>query len=382
LFSRFFENLTIGYQNIYITLLGASAFHLGLVNAFSNISGGLISAPLGWLQDKFSLKKIFLTGVALSLVVAALFGLATTWTMVIPAMLLYTVSLSVGACLTICDISVRDADRSTCKGLCDGFFQIPSLFAPILAAFLITYFGGMSAQGIRPLYWIQFAGGLILFLIVLISLTEIKRPPIQKSHGFLSDYNEVFQNGTGLKRWTVFLVVNVFSLSMITPFIPLLYAYEVKGASPYILGGMTTAGILTLVILSPYFGPLADKIGRKKVAFLLEPFYIMALLLLVYAPSPVFLLIAAMLNGIRLLVNFISLSPLQVELVPIEYRGRWRGFLGLLTGLVSIPAPIIGGLLWGTFGPSSVIFVAIIFDIILRMPLLSTISESPRRVIA
>ncbi|MFQ6127041.1 MAG: MFS transporter [Candidatus Heimdallarchaeota archaeon] len=374
LFSRFFEKLTLNFQSIYITLLGADSLQLGFLNSISNISGGLISVPIGWLQDKFSLKKILLSGMALSLLVTALFGLASTWIMIIPAMLFYTVALNVGWCLTICDVSVKNADRSTCKGVCDGFFQVPSLFAPILAAFVISYFGGMSAQGIRPLYWIQFTGNLILLLILYISLTEIERPPITQSQGFLEDYQKVFQNGIGLKRWILFFLINTFILSMLTPFTPL-YAFEVKGADQYILGGMMTASLVTLVILSPFFGTLADKIGRKMVAFLLEPFYLASLLLLVSAPSPLFLIVSSLLNGFNMIVGFVCLTPLQVELVPIEYRGRWRGILGLVSGLVSIPAPIIGGLIWNLMGPSVLILSPILIDLLIRMPLLFTIPE-------
>ena len=91
LFNRFFENLTIGYQNIYITLLGADPVQLGFVNSFSNISGGLISAPLGWLQDKFGLVKVIeLTGYVTSVMIdtssyeSILRGLAERWHTSIP----------------------------------------------------------------------------------------------------------------------------------------------------------------------------------------------------------------------------------------------------------------------------------------------------------
>jgi len=39
--------------------------------------------------------------------------------------------------------------------LCDTVAALPRLFAPIVAAFLITMFGGLNVQGIRLLYWIE-----------------------------------------------------------------------------------------------------------------------------------------------------------------------------------------------------------------------------------
>jgi len=39
-------------------------------------------------------------------------------------------------------------------------------FAPVTAAFLVTYFGGISVQGIRPLYAIQIASMIPVLLLV------------------------------------------------------------------------------------------------------------------------------------------------------------------------------------------------------------------------
>ena len=144
IFHKFLENLTIGYNSIYINQLGANPIQLGLVNSISHIGGTLISAPLGWLQDRYSLRKIFLLGSSVYLVISFLYATASSWVNIIPAMVLTTVVFHVGGCFTICDVSLRDEDRSTCKGICDGAFQIPSLFAPTMAAILIGFFGGIS----------------------------------------------------------------------------------------------------------------------------------------------------------------------------------------------------------------------------------------------
>jgi hypothetical protein len=67
---------------------------------------------------------------------------------------------------------------------------------------------------------------------------------------------------------------------------------------------------------------------------------------------------------------------MTMELVPVEQQGRWSGLLGLFTGLVTIPAPIIGGLIWRELGPVYVFLVPIALDLLLRAPLLFTVPET------
>jgi MFS family permease len=371
---RFFQRLTMDYNSIYITGLGASPVQLGLVNSFAHIAASLISAPFGWLQDKYSLRKLFLVGVSFSLLMTAFYAFATSWVMIIPAMIISNIAMNIGSCLTICDVSVNDGDRSTCKGLCDGAFSAPSLIAPTLAAFIITQFGGLNVEGIRPLYFIQLGAGIFLFIYLVVNLSEIERPFRWRSSGFVQDIQEVFQGGKVLKRYILFSIISSFSIGMVNPFVQL-FAYEIKGANQFTLGLMATASLLIQTLFAASLGSWADKIGRKKVFYLLEPLYIVSLLILVFAPSQIYLIVSSILGGFRIIVSYVCISPIQIELVPVESRGRWRGILGMFSGLASIPAPIIGGLIWDSIGPSTLILAPILIDLLLRIPLIATIPE-------
>jgi MFS family permease len=69
---------------------------------------------------------------------------------------------------------------------------------------------------------------------------------------------------------------------------------------------------------------------------------------------------------------------MTMELVPVEQQGKWSGLLGLFAGLLTIPAPIIGGLIWRELGPVYVFLIPIALDLALRVPLLSTVPETLR----
>jgi len=153
------------------------------------------------------------------------------------------------------------------------------------------------------------------------------------------------------------------------------YAYEVKGSTPIILGGIATATLLTEAAFATPFGRFADKIGRKKTFYLLTPFFCSANLLFVLAPSPIYLLVAGFFLGFRM-ISGVVYSAITPELMPRTYLGRWRGVLGLFSGLAAIPAPIVGGLIWEHVGPEWVFVIPTLIEVFVRLPLLHSVPET------
>jgi MFS family permease len=362
------------YSNIYIQLLGASPIELGIVNSASSLASAVISPPLGWLRDWYSIRKIYVTGVGLLALVPLLYTIASNWQFSTIAIIASGLAVSLGSCVVICDLSLPNRDRATGKALCEGVGALPTVFAPIIAAMLLTLVGGITTDNIRLLYGIQFVARLSLFIYVAARLTEITRDQKTDKEGILDGFKAVFHQGTTVKRWLLFISLGMFTGTMMTPYrYP--YAYSIKQSTSIILGGIATASILTEAGFSTLFGRIADKIGRKKTFYLLTPFYCAADLLFVLAPSPIFLVIAGFLFGFRMISGVIygSMTP---ELMPQQYMGRWRGILGLFTGLASIPAPILGGVIWEQIGPEWVFIIPIILELAVRVPLLHSIPET------
>jgi len=96
IFNRFFNELTLQYANIYITLLGASPVQLGAVNSAWGLAQSLISLPLGLIRDRFNIRKIYLFGVGMLIFVPLLYALAPSWQVVSFAILLSGFGMMVG----------------------------------------------------------------------------------------------------------------------------------------------------------------------------------------------------------------------------------------------------------------------------------------------
>ena len=140
---------------------------------------------------------------------------------------------------------------------------------------------------------------------------------------------------------------------------------------------MATATVVARLVFGIPLGRLADRIGRKCVIYLLTPLWYTSNLLLAFSTGPITLILYAVLQTFYSISSGAT-SAMTMELVPVEQQGRWSGLLGLFTGLVTIPAPIIGGLIWRELGPMYVFLIPIALDLLLRVPLLSTVSETLR----
>ena len=140
---------------------------------------------------------------------------------------------------------------------------------------------------------------------------------------------------------------------------------------------MATATVVARLFSGIPLGRLADRIGRKRVIYLLTPFWYASNLLLAFSTGPISLILYAVLQVFYTISTGIT-GAMTMELVPVEQQGRWSGLLGLFTGLVTIPAPIIGGLIWRELGPVYVFLIPIALDLLLRVPLLSTVPDTLR----
>ncbi len=379
-FATFLLGLTSPYESIYIVALGATTVQLGLVNSVGNAASALIALPAGWLVNRFGVKRYFLLGVALMAVATLVFAGASTWQWIVGGMLLMNLALRLNAtaCGVTCTASLHNQDRGTGMGLCNTLSSGTGLVAPLFAAMLVASFGGINIPTMRMLYLLRFGGTLVMFGMIAWLLRELPNLRSSGSGRFhlKADFQELFSTQIPLKRWLLVSLLSGLPPAMVGPFL-LLYAHEVKGADTYLLGAMGSAITAVGLVMGIPIGRLSDKIGRKRALYLLAPAMYFSFGLLVVGKDPISLMIAAGLWGLAQFSLIVG-ETMSSEMVPLLQIGRWKGLLALTRGLVSIPAPLIGGFLWREFGPVVTFSLLIILDLGLRLPLLLGIPETVR----
>jgi Na+/melibiose symporter-like transporter len=271
--------------------------------------------------------------------------------------------------------SVGNEDRATAQNLCAAFRSILGMVAPLLAAPVVTAFGGMTLEGIRPLYAIRFVGYGLVFLFVATRLTDVRDDREEDVEpGLVGGFKQLLEGSSPLRKWVIISSLTYLPAAMTPPFLQV-FAHEVKGADQYVLGAMATATILARLAFGIPFGRLADRVGRKKVVYLLTPLWYASHLLLIFSFSPLTLILAGAAWTFYYINSGVT-GAMALELVPVAEQGKWSGLQGLFRGLVAVPAPILGGLIWRELGPTYVFLVPLAVDLLVRIPLLTTVPET------
>jgi MFS family permease len=211
--------LTNQYSAIYAVGLGADSVQLGSLSSAGSAISTLISTPIGWLVDRLGIRPFFLLAVAMSAAGVVLYAVAHDWRVLIAAAVLTSVSgrLSGTSSSVICADSVQNRDRVTAQNLCGTLSSIASMISPIVAAYLVTAFGGMNVEGIRPLYYLQFVGYGLVFLLVAVQLREPRQKQpgeAQVSLGFVADFRRLFEGRPVLRRWIVISALTSLPMPM------------------------------------------------------------------------------------------------------------------------------------------------------------------------
>jgi MFS family permease len=321
---------------------------------------------------------VFLTGTGLLLVSALSYALAPDWRLLYAGIVfLYTgVRITCTSCTVIGARELINEERATARGLCRTLSAVITLVTPVLAAWLIAACGGINVRGLRPLYYIQLGiFALIMFLLILF-LREPEPKGRVKARPVLSEFADVFRGRPVLVRVLAMLALMDIPWSMVQPYMPL-FAHQFKGAAEVQLAALAVSVSIAPLLFALPLGRMADRRGRKALLFLVAPVSYLSSLLLIRANGPVMLFLAGFCFGFNSIATALA-AAMASEIVPKDQMGRWIGLIGLIRGLVSIPSPLLAGLIWEHIGPQYVFIFAVVLDAAVRLPLLASIGETLR----
>jgi MFS family permease len=382
------------YEPLYAASLGADPIIIGLLNSIGSLSTAISGVFIGWVAERYNVKKAILLMIGLFIIHQTIYSMAWSWWLLVLATLISGRVIRMGPFADIIMVTATEPSRrSFVISLSRVVWNFLSVFAPMLAAVIVVYFGGINVQGIRPLYLLQLTLTILVFIYVFIrlppTLGRVDRAGISSSKhtSVIQSYREAFKGEKYLKRWVLLRIIQTFGQNIAMPFYSL-WLVEVKQADPYILGAIGTASLLVILIFQIPMGWLADRIGRKKVFLLFQPFSYLGLFLAIASTTPEHLILAALLGasvtgggfsggGVSGL-SFPAFITLWWETIPEERRGRFFGIEGLFS-LIAIPASILGGLIWQEGFKTEILLIPVILEILIVLPIFITIPEKPTK---
>lgn len=323
-------------------VLGAPMGVIGFIEGVAEATASLLRAVSGRLSDRTGRRRPFVVvGYTLSAFAKPLIALAAGW----PLVLVARVADRFGKGLRTSprDALLADSVDAAVRGRAFGWHRAMdttgAVIGPLLALALLAVWGG----DLRPIFLVAFIPGLIGAALVF-TVREHRRPPVEVQAPALALHAlpPAFQRY--LLAWGVFAVANSSDIFLI------LKAKGLGYAEGTIILLYTFYNVL-YAVASPGLGQLSDRWGRKVV--LLSGLAVFALVYLGFAAArqpwqvwPLFAiygLYTAATDGVG--------KALAVDLTPASARAGALGLLGTVTGLATLLASSLAGLLWQFIAP-------------------------------
>lgn len=354
----------------YVLGLGATMSILGsLTGAQTALSSGL-QLIVGRISDCVGRKRLLVAAYILTIMGIILSITARSWILLIPTILLWSVSGALWEPIfpAMISESVEKDETGTAFSLTSLTWFLPGFYAPALAGYLAERYG------FRHVFIILLLTELSAFIIFTMYIKEtLKRSAILNLRLLINSLREVLTPRFGLSRFYAALIIDRFtwSISQGIFFGMLLKTFNFSLVQ---LGIISNVFSVSVASSQMPMGKLVDRYGERR--FLIMSSVTGSLVLVGYLFSNDFLsfIFCQGLFGLAVSMWIPAFNAHIAKIVPENERGRVFGDLNGLRGLISFPAPILGASLYEKYGFQAPILASLVLSIVV-IPLLISIKE-------
>lgn len=352
------------------TVLGASMTSVGFIEGVAEATASLMKTYSGAWSDRISRRKPFVAfGYLLAALAKPLIGISTSWTHVLVARGLDRTGKGIRTAPR--DALLAEAVSEKLRGAAFGWHRAMDSLGAAIGPLLAILYLSANHHDLRKIYfWAVIPGLLSVLFALTVSEPRQSRAKVQSKFRLrpLSTLSKPFRKF--LVSWGIFSLTNSSDVFLLM---------KTKAAGV----GLTEVILLycfynlTYSLLSPYFGGLSDRIGRKKLLLgglgvfsaVYLGFSIAAAQWEFWALFGIYGLYMAATDGVG--------KALAVDLINPEEKATGLGILGTVTGVATVIASSVAGLLWDHAG-STATFVYGASGALLSMLILMRVPESSR----
>ncbi len=166
------------------------------------------------------------------------------------------------------------------------------------------------------------------------------------------------------KDIVLILLASFFFLSSPMLVTPLITGFsESLGASAALMGFIGGFMNLCALFCRPLVGNMADKFSKFKLSFIGAGLMALACAGYIFAPNPMVIVFARMINGIGYACCSVCMSIWMSNMLPKEKIGSGMGFYGMMNALGMAVAPSAGVSVYQAFGYRAAFLAAFLFSI-------------------
>lgn len=361
-------------EALYLKDLGASIGQIGIFYTLSQIIPLLLQILGGWVSDSLGRLKAIAIGSVVGVFVYIPLILASRWEWILAASALGAVTRSlIGPSFDAFIADHSDPEnRARLFGVTQTLFGVVSVVGPVLGGYLVE---SMKFKGMLMV-------AAVLYVLATILRVGMAREASKGREANPSPLTlSSLKTNLGLMMGLI-LAGGLFTWIMVTDGVRdiffnmsftfmSVYMQDIAKLTISQIGIMNSVfGVAMMVVMIPA-GWLADKVGERvniAVSFLLLAIAI-GLMAIIPPVSPAWLYgLGWVIAGIGVGLATPAYQSLISKAVPQRLRGVAFGLFSTSLGLVSLPAPVIGGYLWEHVSPQFPFMVTAVVSLLSIIP--------------
>lgn len=328
-----------------LTVLGASALVIGLIEGIAEATALIVKVFSGMLSDYWGKRKpLAVFGYGLGALSKPLFAIAGGLGMVFAARMVDRIGKGVRGAprdALVADI-VSVEMRGAAFGLRQSLDTVGAFLGPLLAMGLML----LWSNDFRAVFWVAVIPAFLAVFLLLFGVQEPERPlgecrsnPIRREN--LRQLSSAY--------WRVVGVGAIFTLARFSEAFLVLRALQ--GGLPVAFTPLVLIGMNIIYSFSAFpFGKLSDRISHHKLLAAGLVVLIAADLMLACSDHWGWVLAGVSLWGLHMGMTQGLLAAMVAGAAPADLRGTAFGFFNLVSGLAMLIASALAGLLWDQFG--------------------------------
>jgi len=355
-------------------VLGVNKSMIGLIEGIAESTASLLKVFSGWLSDRIGQRKnLMIAGYAISTLSRPIIALAGTWHVVLTSR--FVDRLGKGIRTAPRDAIIAESTESTHLARAFSFHRsmdtMGAVVGPAIALILLQLYN----NNYKLVFWLSMIPGAIAVLVIIAFIKEKKRSAVSAA-----DRPRLTLTQFDWRVKFFIVIATLFALGNSSDAFLILRAEQVGVPTAMIPAVYLLFNLIYSLSAIPA-GIAADKYGKKRLILL--GFFLFAGLYYGFAvarnSAAIWVLFS--LYGLFMGLTEGIQKAFLATIIPPDFKATAFGVYATAVGLATLPASLIGGLLWDRVSPAATFYfgaATAALSALLFIALILSINVSPR----
>jgi len=378
---------------IFMAGLGATYLQIGLIEGLADSIANFLKVTMGWYSDKVKRRKPFIAfGYAPTAIMKPLLALASSIEQVLGIRAIERAGKGIRTAPR--DALITDSTPPEKRGVAFGLHRALDSAGAIVGtaiALILIILVGVSSQmdTMRTIFVLSSIPAVISVLVVIFFVKEPEAvsKAVARAKGFFASLKTIDPK---LKRFLIVVSIIGFANAGSTAgyYFFVLRAEDVLVNIEGVTETLATILLLYIAMNITYTafsipaGIVSDRIGRKPMIGIGLFVFVAAAVLMAFANSTLVILFGFLLFGITLAIEEVNQRAYASQLAVKTERGTVMGAYHTIVGFTALPAGLVFGFLWDSYGVVTAWLFAAVMALLAFVFLTALVKESKGQDIA